>query len=298
MKKVVVSVPATSANLGPGFDCVGIAYTIRSQISFMELPNNEFKFSGVNEEYRNENNLSIQAYYEALKELGIPKCGLYVDMDVTVPYSRGLGSSAILIVAGVVAANVAHGSKLSREKMFEICTKIEGHPDNIAPAIYGGLTVSIVENGIPTTVCYKPHKSLHFVAFIPDFELPTVLARQVLPKNFSIQDAIYNISHCAFLMKAMEMGNSELISIAMDDKLHQPYREHLIDEFDEIKKIAMENGAISFCISGAGPTLLALTKSSEFSKNVLLEIKKLKNDWKVIDMPIDYEGVKVQIEET
>lgn len=293
MVKCTVKVPATTANLGPGFDSVGCAFALYNTISFA-LCGEALTFSGCDEAYSNEDNLTYIAFKAVYTYLDkpVPPCHISFD-DINVPLSRGLGSSAALIVAGAVGANTLLGEPLSKEVILKICNDIEGHPDNLSPAIYGGLTASMVIDGIPYSVRYEIHSSLHFVALIPDFELLTKTARSVLPKEINFGDAVFNASHLAVLLKALENGDKETISLALDDRLHQPYRKSLINNYEKIEKIAKDLGAVSFCISGAGPTCLIITDKENFAQKLADALKKADISWQVLPLEIDRKGAHI-----
>ncbi len=290
MVKCTVNVPATTANLGPGFDSVGCAFALYNTITF-ELADSGVCFKGCDEAYANEDNLafvSFKAVYTYLNKT-VPGCIISFD-KINVPLSRGLGSSAALIVAGASGANCLLGNPLSKEEILKICNDIEGHPDNLSPAIYGGLTASMVTNGIPHSVRYEMHPSLHFVALIPDFELLTKEARSVLPKQIPFSDAVFNASHLAVLLKALENGDKEVISLALDDKLHQPYRKHLIKGYEAAEKIAKDLSCIAFCISGAGPTCLCITDRTDFADKMRERLNAEGFNWQIMPLEIDRKG--------
>ncbi|MBO5213568.1 MAG: homoserine kinase [Clostridia bacterium] len=292
--KRTVRVPATTANLGPGFDSFGCALGLYNTYTF-EAIDGGLEISGCAEKYCNPKNLSVRAYELTLREAGVPYTGLRMEMlETQVPVSRGLGSSAAMIVAGVVAANAEAGYPFDNRKMLELATRIEGHPDNLAPAFYGGLTASMMNDGIPDTVTYKMAEGLRFVVCIPTFELPTAKARKALPETYSRADAVYNLSHGAVLLKALETGDKPVISRALNDRLHQPYRFSLIPEYETVRRIALESGAIAFCISGAGPTLLALTDDRNFAGRLSARLaKETQKGWKVLSPDIDRHGAIV-----
>lgn len=292
--KRTVRVPATTANLGPGFDSFGCALGVYNTYTF-EAIDGGLEIFGCAEKYCNPKNLSVRAYEMTLQEAGVPYTGLRMEMlETQIPVSRGLGSSAAMIVAGIVAANAEAGYPFDNRKMLELATRIEGHPDNLAPAFYGGLTASMVNDGIPDTVSYKMADGLRFVVCIPSFELPTAKARKALPEVYSRADAVYNISHGAVLLKALENGDKAVISRALNDRLHQPYRFSLIPEYETVRRIALESGAIAFCISGAGPTLLALTDDRNFAGRLSARLaKETKKGWKVLSPEIDRHGATV-----
>lgn len=294
MKKVTVRVPATTANLGPGFDSVGCAFTLYNIISFSL--SDEFIIEGCEDQYKNENNLAILGFDAVLKYSKKERKGLKVEFEqIDIPVSRGLGSSSSLLVAGALACDNLYDLNLSKEEILCILNRIEGHPDNLSPAIFGGLTASMVSEEVPYSVSYNIHKSIDFIAFIPDFKLLTSRARGVLPKTVPFADAVFNESRVAILLKALEIADKKLISISLDDRIHQPYRKHLIDGYETVEKIAKENGALAFCISGAGSTCLCITNDKElFFSKVSAELKNNGfENWRVLPLSVDYEGAKI-----
>ena len=292
MEQITVRVPATTANLGPGFDSVGCAFTLYNVITFIK--SDKLEFEGCDERFANENNLAVVGFDNALAKKGLKRDGLKIIFNqIDVPISRGLGSSSTLIVAGAYAADKLYNLNLSKHELLCVCNELEGHPDNLSPAIYGGLTASLTKDGIPYSVHYDIHRSIHFVALVPDFELETKLARSVLPKQVAHSDAVFNASRVAVLLKAFENGDKELISLALDDKLHQPYRFNLIEGFETAKKCAEKNGCISFCISGAGPTCLCLTDKRDFCEKLKADLKENGlGNWKVLNLDVEFDGVK------
>ena len=253
-------VPATTGNTGPGFDSVGLAFTLYARFEAELLPAGQLAISGCEAKYQNEENLAVQAFRAVEKRLGVRPAGLKLHIDTDVPISRGLGSSATLLAAGAFAANALHGAPLDKEMLLDVTTQMEGHPDNAAPALYGGLCASVVgEDGRVLCVRYPVAPSVRFAALIPDFPLATAEARRVLPAAIPRADAVFNISRTAILMRGMEMGDYALLSAALDDRLHTPYRKALIHDFDFVRAQALEAGARALVISGAGPTLWRCT---------------------------------------
>lgn len=291
MNKITVRVPATTANIGPGFDSMGCALALYNYITCEVLPAGNLVITGCPEPYQNEENLAVQGYRAVLSRLGLPNEGLSLNIRAEIPVCRGLGSSAALIAGGAAAANLLHGSPLPPSELLEVTNEIEGHPDNLAPAIYGGLTASLVEDGKPRTVKLPLSPTLRWVAAIPNFELSTHLARAVLPKEVTFVDAVYNASHVAVLVGALGRGDRELIAMALRDRLHQPYREKLIPEYNKVKTAAEQCGAIAFCISGAGPTLLALTDEASFAAQFAEKCKRLEHRWNIMELAVDTEGI-------
>lgn len=291
MNKITVRVPATTANIGPGFDSMGCALALYNYITCEVLPAGKLVITGCPEPYQNEENLAVQGYRAVLSRLGLPNEGLSLNIRAEIPVCRGLGSSAAMIAGGAAAANLLHGASLSSAELLAVTNEIEGHPDNLAPAIYGGLTASLVEDGKPRTVKLPLSPTLRWVAAIPDFELSTHLARSMLPKEVAFVDAVYNASHVAVLVGALGRGDRELIAMALRDRLHQPYREKLIPEYNKVKTAAEQCGAIAFCISGAGPTLLALTDEASFAAQFADKCKRLEHRWNIMELAVDTEGI-------
>ena len=255
---IKVKVPATSANLGPGFDALGIAFNLYNEFGFEK--NNKFEMINFQERYADpKHNLVCISYKKVFDYLNINAipCKIYM-MDQNVPTSRGLGSSATCIVAGVLAAKYFLGKKVSYDECFQIASEIEGHPDNIAPAMFGGMIASYTVDKCFKHVRYEVSENLKFNVLVPSFELSTHQAREVLPKALPYSDIVYNSARVANLPYAFQSGNLELLVELMDDKMHEPYRMPLIKDSSEIKKLAKENG-FAFAISGAGPSLLVVS---------------------------------------
>lgn len=291
MNRVTVKVPATSANLGPGFDCVGCAWNLFNTFEF-EIIDDGLIIEGCEEKYQNENNLCIESYKSVLDTLNLEMDNLHLKIHADVPISRGLGSSSTLIAAGAFAANYLHGNKLNKQELLNICNKIEGHPDNLAPAIMGKLTVSLQEDGVPYTTFYNMSDKLYFTALVPDFELSTELARSVLPKQIQFSDAIFNLSRVSILLKSFENGDIDMIELSLKDKLHQPYRKGLIDEYEDVKNIAKNHGCNAMCISGAGSTLLCITDNEDFHNQIKDDISKLNNRWNIMPLTVNNIGIE------
>lgn len=290
--KVTVRVPATTANLGPGFDSFGLALTLYNDISLEETESG-LEFIGCPADYANGDNLIFVAYKAAMDAMGIPVKGLKVTIDSNIPISRGLGSSAALLTAGAMGANALHGSPLSLQQVLEVTNPIEGHPDNLAPAIFGGLTASMMVGEQPITVPCTLHPDWKFLALVPDFPLSTSAARGVLPASYSRADAVYNVGRGALVIKALELGDEKLLAMAMDDKIHQPYRRKLIADYDAIESIVQQHGA-AFALSGAGPTLLCVTRNDNLA-DILRESlpAQTQANWTVLSLEAEHKGVQI-----
>ena len=292
MKKVTIRVPATSANLGPGFDAFGCALKLYTDVTFEETDEG-LEITGCAEEFTGPDNLAYESYCAVLASLSEEVRGVKIHIDSNIPICRGLGSSAALLVAGAMGANILHGSKLSTQGLLNITNAMEGHPDNLAPAFYGGLTASMVDNGLPVCVNFPLHPDWEFLALIPDFNLSTSLARSVLPTEYSRADAVYNISHGALVLKALELGDEPLLRKAMQDRIHQDYRKKLITDYDKIEALARTNGA-AFCLSGAGPTLLCITQDPKLEEKLSKKLDSITEaNWEMIPLHVEFQGARV-----
>lgn len=265
--RVVVRVPGTSANCGPGFDCLGLATTIYNYLDLTLLRSGkvivESTGEGAENIPRGRRNLTWQAVRRLLQEVRKEDefKGAIIRMRNNVPISRGLGSSSTAIVAGLVAANEIVGAPLNRYELLKLATELEGHPDNVAPALFGGFTVSVMNAGTVQTFSFLPRIKLKLIVAVPDFELSTRLARKVLPRNVSMRDAIFNVSRASMLVAALVEGREDLLPLAFDDALHQPYRKKLVPGMSSVFEAAKEAGALGAAISGAGSCLIAFTSA-------------------------------------
>lgn len=264
-----VAVPATSANLGPGFDCLGVALSLHNQFRFSLLSPQgqplEIQVTGA-EAARvktDSGNLAYQSFAKLYHHLGQTPPAVKIEIQLNVPLARGLGSSATAIVSGLVGANVLAGSPLTQAEVMKLAIAIEGHPDNVVPALLGGCQMSVThETADVWEVCSIPwHSSIIPILAIPDFELSTHAARSILPEQLSRADAIFNVAHVGLLLRALEEGRKDWLKVALHDRLHQPYRQSLIPGYEAVRLAAIAAGADGLVISGAGPTLLALTDS-------------------------------------
>ena len=292
MTRVTIRVPATTANLGPGFDAFGCALSLYTDVTFEETEAG-LEITGCDEEFTGPDNLAYVSYCAVMATMCEEVRGIKIHIDAHIPIGRGLGSSAALLVAGAMGANVLHGNKLSTQGLLNITNAMEGHPDNLAPAFFGGLTASMVDNGLPVTVSFPLHPDWEFLALVPDFELPTTKARSVLPEQISRADAVYNIAHGAMVLKALELGNEKLLRNAMQDRLHQKYRKHLISDYDQIEGLVRTTGA-AFCLSGAGPTLLCITQDEKLEEKLSKKLASVTTAaWQMLPLHVEFQGARV-----
>lgn len=267
MKSVSVQVPATSANCGPGFDTLGLACTLYNEVTYEITDTRGFQLEvqGEGAEYLKPfgRNLAFASFLRVWNKItDNERIGLKVKMINRIPMSRGLGSSSSAIVAGIYAANALCNDYYTKEELLDIATDMEGHPDNVAPAIYGGFTVSYMEQGNAHSLRLLPVKPLKYIAVVPDSKLPTPLARQAIPSEVPHKDAVFNTSRASLLVGSLLSGRYEYLGMALEDKLHQPYRAHLIPGLQEVFAVAREKGAYNAIISGAGSTVMAYADPS------------------------------------
>lgn len=260
---ISIRVPATTANLGPGFDCLGMALDLFARFTF-EKTNQGLDITGCDQAFAGPCNLVYQAFLAALKQYDANPGGLRLHIQSDIPQARGLGSSAACITGGILGANALYQLGMGNQAVFELACTLEGHPDNVAPALFGGLRVSMMEDGLPYQLSSAMHPSWRVVALIPDFSLTTAAARAALPALVSLADACYNLSHAAFLLKALEQDDPAHLRLACRDRLHQDARFMLIPGGRELKAKAEDLGAAACWLSGAGPTLICLYRDSSF----------------------------------
>ncbi|SFB17227.1 homoserine kinase [Clostridium frigidicarnis] len=290
-----IKVPATSANFGPGFDALGVALDLYNKFYIEEIEEG-LVIEGCDEKYRGKDNLIYRAMEECFKITGYNPKGIHIKIKSEIPLSRGLGSSASCIVAGVLAANEISGNKLDKKEILNLATKIEGHPDNITPALFGGMTVSICDNDeVLYNQIFAP-ENICFCALIPEFTLSTEKARAVLPKEISYKDAVFNISRVSMLVSALSNSNLGLLKVACEDRIHQIYRGELIDNFDDIIKICNDLNCLGIFLSGAGPTVMALVEETnlEFFEKISEMLSNLNNKWSIKKLRLDNVGATLK----
>ena len=303
-KCVRVRVPGTSANCGPGFDCLGLACTVYNdlELRLTREPGLSITMTGegaTNIPCDNRNIVWRSAQY-LLEKAGKDKeyRGAVIHMENRVPLSRGLGSSATAIVAGLTAANALIGNPFNRREILQFATDIEGHPDNVAPAIFGGFTVNAVTNGRVDCFSFLPRFRMKFVVAVPNFPLSTRMARKVLPTEVPMKDAIFNIGRASMLVAALTRGNERYLRLGLDDALHQPYRAELIPGMYDVFKAARRAGAAGATLSGAGPCLidyvLERRHAEEAVGKVMLEaFRKHDVDARILTLNLDTHGAQI-----
>jgi homoserine kinase len=262
-KTITLRVPATSANCGPGFDSLGLALSMYNEFTYT-ISDVEFGFKleveGEGADYLKPSgrNLAFASFLDVWNQVkGRQRVGIKIHMKNNIPLARGLGSSSTAIVAGIAAANALSGAQLPKKELLVYANGLEGHPDNVAPAIFGGFTISYVVEGKPDTIKVLPPKLLKFIAVVPERPLSTAVARKAIPPVVPHKDAIFNSSRAALLVAALLQGEFQYLPFALEDRLHQPYRAHLIAGLPDVFAAAKAAGAYNCIISGAGSTLMA-----------------------------------------
>lgn len=265
-----VIVPATTANLGPGFDCLGLALSLYNTLIVRPAAALQLTVQGqgAGKLAEGRTNLVWRAACYFWQRGGYSEPTLSVTMNNAIPLSRGLGSSSAAIVAGLILANYVVGEPMHQRDLIGMATEIEGHPDNVAPALLGGLVVSALKGKQVLTADFPWPQELQLVACAPDFELSTERARQALPAMVAHSDAVFNASRVALLLAALRAGDFNLLRSAADDRLHQPYRMALIPGAAGVIARAQAAGALTTLISGAGPTLLSLVEPDQDASGV------------------------------
>lgn len=265
MMQVTVTIPATSANLGPGFDCLGLALSLYHTVTFTvtETPGLTIITSGedTHKVPTDESNLVWQSARLIFDRFNEYPTGLHIQQENEIPVGSGLGSSSTAVLAGLFGANTILDNPLTRAEVLQIATNLEGHPDNVAPAVHGGLILGVQEEN---RLLIEPISipDMEVVVVLPDYNLPTSEARAALPQELSLQDAIFNSSRIALLIRALETGNYDLLPSAMQDRFHQPHRIPLITGMADAMDAAKDAGAAAVALSGAGPSLIAFAPSN------------------------------------
>lgn len=258
--KVRVKIPATSANMGPGFDTLGVALNLYNKIEVEEIESGLEVVSLNPEGYipKDERNLIYRAIKVVFDKVGYRMKGLRITQDSEIPMTRGLGSSSACIIGGMLCANVISGRKLSYNQIIHLAAQMEGHPDNVGPALYGGFCVSLMEDDLTIVKSFKINPDIRFALMIPDYFVSTRRSRGALPQKLAFKDAVYNIAHASLLQAALVSGDTECLKYGVKDKIHQQYRKKQLDSMEEIFSKTYENGACATYLSGSGPTILSI----------------------------------------
>ena len=295
---VSVKVPATTANLGPGFDTLGLALSLYDEleVTVRAEPGVHVTITGVGEGEvpTDESNLVVRAIRHTFDHFGVAFPDLEVMANNSIPHSRGLGSSGAAIVSGIMAAQgLLEGIvEIDSSLLLELATQMEGHPDNVAPALFGGLTIAWVADDGPKHKKLIAHRGVSAVVFVPETAMSTALARSLQPASVPHEDAIFNVSRSALLVAAL-VQSPELLLAATEDRLHQSYRASAMRETDELIRMLRANG-LAAVVSGAGPSVLVLgSDPGQRLKAAELVAKNATSSWQALMLGVDFKGATV-----
>ena len=270
---IKITVPATSANLGIGYDTLGMAVSLYAHFTFDHA--DELVITGCPEEFQNEDNLVYQSFTQALGTWGVDPFPIALDIQTEIPVARGLGSSSTCVVAGIMGAAALTRHTVTREELVAMATAIEGHPDNVAPALLGAAVCSFTPAGeLPRCLRYEVSDRLRFVTIIPPYEVHRSEARKVVPQEVPLSTAVWQMGRIAGLTRGLETGDTNLIAAANDDRLQEPYRRELIPDYDAIRRTCLEGGAKTLWISGSGSTLMAVTDDTIVAKFLQVRLRE------------------------
>lgn len=300
-------VPASTANLGPGFDCLGLALALYNTVELQTQPGEKgWKVSidgeGASDLPSNEKNLIVQAMLDICKKTGknFPGVGIHLKATNAIPLSSGLGSSAAAIVSGLVVANSLLETRLTPRELLQLAARREGHPDNVAAALFGGLTAA---GGAGPTggndnadVVELDVDNLQVVIALPNVRLSTAEARKVLPEKVPFQDAVANMRNSLFVIQALQQGDFEVLKWAMKDRLHEPYRQSLIPGYQKVCEAAYEKGAAAVVLSGAGPSLAAFAPEhhAAIAEAMKAAFESESVSCRTFILPVDQKGAQVK----
>lgn len=288
-----ISVPATSANLGIGYDTLGMAVSLYSHFTFERAE--KLTITGCPEEFQNEDNLVYVSLVDALAEWGEKPFSVAIDIQTDVPVARGLGSSSTCVVAGIMAAAALTGHTVTREELVAMATRVEGHPDNVAPAILGAAVCSFTPEGqLPRCLRYDVSSRLRFLTIIPPYEVHTADARKVVPQQVALSTAVWQMGRIAGLTRGLETGDTALIADANDDRIQEPYRRALIPDYDAIRETCLEGGAATMWISGSGSTLMAVTDDTIVAKFLQVRLQERFPQCATHILTCDTEGAQIE----
>lgn len=300
---IKVRVPASTANLGPGFDTLSLALDWHNEFTF-KITKDGLKINQENSSKLplDTSNIVYKAFCEVYKKAKKNPPGLELNINNQIPLAAGLGSSATAIVSGLLAGNCFLGNLLSKEEILILATKLEGHPDNCASAIYGGLTISVTSDENVYVNKFPWPQELLVIVVMPAFDLPTRISRELLPATISYSDATFNVSRTAFLLSCLLNKDWKSLNIGFQDKLHQPFRKDLVPGMESVLNEALLSGAFGGTLSGAGPTLVAFVnnkiKAEKIGRSMTEKWKefKIESTFKVLN--VAYDGANVHVSKT
>ncbi len=296
---VIVRVPATSANLGPGFDTLGLAVSVYDELVVTALPEGELEIEvtgeGADDVPRDASNLVVRAIAYAFESVGERMPGLRLEAHNVIPHGRGLGSSGAAVVSGLLAAKglLAGVVDIGDDALLRLATELEGHPDNVAPALFGGLTIAWMDERGPQHKKLLVHRGVSPLVFVPEFTMSTTVARSLAPLQVPREDAVFNVSRSALLIAALTQS-PELLLAATEDKLHQNYRAQAMPETDLLVR-ALRDAGYAAVVSGAGPSVLVLADGPGARLAAAEVAATVTNTpWEALMLAVDFKGGTVR----
>ena len=295
--QLIIRTPATSANMGPGFDCLGMAVSLYNELWLKKLPPNEqtvITVEGYGEDRpQTLDNLIYKTYEKTLTTHGLEVPPLAMHCINRIPFARGLGSSSAAAVSGLIAAQIMSDNHFSLDELMQMATAVDGHPDNVLPALLGGIVIGCMtkENKVLAQKI-QPLEGLHIYALIPEYPLPTSKSRAAMPATYSREDVVYNLGHLGYLVALLSSGTINGLAEAFSDRVHEPYRLPLMPGLQEAKEIALRQGALAALVSGAGSTMLILSNAKRNFRDTQKALKKLGYDSELIELAPIANGVQ------
>jgi homoserine kinase len=293
-----IKVPASTANIGAGFDCFGLALKLYNEFEFDEIDSEDLIFlqNGESSSIVVKDNLIYFSMLETFKKYNFKHKGFRINVNTSdVPLSRGLGSSATCIAAGITAANYYMNRIMSEQEIINLATKIEGHPDNVVPALIGGFNISLVENHNVIYSKINTPEDLLFAALVPNFQMSTESSRKILPESYSKKDCVFNISRAAMLISSLYKRDYSKLRTCLQDKIHQPFRGPAIKDMEEIFNKAKEFNSLGEFISGSGSTLMIIIdkRNTSFLNKMDTFLKTTDTCWEIKLLEPDIYGTTV-----
>ncbi len=296
---IKLRVPASSANMGAGFDTLGVAVALYNRMAIEEIPEGLEVINKNTQSFipKDGNNLIYRAMLNLFDHVGYTPKGYRIEQNSQIPMTRGLGSSSACIVGGMLAANIISGRKLTYNEIIHLAAKMEGHPDNVGPAMFGGFCVSLTDGDKTIIKSTKLENHIRFAVIVPDFFVATKKSRGVLPSKVDLKDAVYNIGHASMFQAAMLSGDMDALKIGARDRLHQQYRKSYVEGMEDIFEKTYSLGSNATYLSGSGPTILSVLDGgyNKFKSGMQQYFKENSLKWKCMVLPIDNVGAVVSV---
>lgn len=296
---IKLRVPATSANMGAGFDTLGVAVGLYNRMMIEEISEGLEVINKNTQSFipKDTNNLIYRSMIEIFNHVGYKTKGYRIIQDSQIPMTRGLGSSSACIIGGMLAANIISGKQLSYNEIIHLAAKMEGHPDNVGPALFGGFCVSLMDGNETIVKSTKLENHIKFAVIIPDFFVATKKSRGVLPAQVDFKDAVFNVGHASLFQAAMLTGDMKALEMGVRDKLHQQYRKNYVDGMEEIFAKTYSLGSHATYLSGSGPTILSVLDGNyeKFNRGMEEYFNTNSLKWKCMILPIDNVGAVVSV---